>query len=462
MYSSAELKDVLSKPMAVMGLGATGRSVLKWLRHRGVPSSAVKVIDDLWTPEKLETLASMGIGEPASLGDPALEEVQTVVVSPGVFPNHPVRVWCRETGRRILNDIQLWAWATESQQAIGITGSNGKSTVTAWTEHIINACGRHAVAVGNIGLPILDVLGEVERGERAPVDAWVMELSSFQLDDCDPLSFVAATILNVSEDHLDYHGSMDDYLRAKARVLKKADCAILPFGHSFIAKLPIDSQKRVTYFGVSSLATWRFAEGQLWYHDQPILNQSALPLLGDHNVLNALVVLALVEAVGIDLTSSQLVSALCNFKGLPHRVERIAQFRGIDFIEDSKGTNVGSTVAALEGLGTRYARLILIAGGDGKGQDFEPLMKPIERFCREVFLIGRDGPRLAESLCRHAVPHRSFERLELAVEAAFSQAQSGEAVVLSPACASWDMFRNYLHRAEVFTNTVLHCIERSS
>jgi len=255
---------------------------------------------------------------------------------------------------------------------------------------------------------------------------------------------------------------MSDYLRAKARVLKKAERAVLPYGHSFLTQLPIDFQKQATYFGASSFAAWRFTEERLWHHDQPILNQSVLPLLGDHNALNALVVLALIEAVDIDPASSLVISALCSFKGLPHRVERIAQFRGIDFIEDSKGTNVGSTVAALEGLGTRYARLILIAGGDGKGQDFEPLMKPIERFCREVFLIGRDGPRLAEGLRKNAVPHRSFERLECAVEAAFSQAQAGEAVVLSPACASWDMFRNYLHRAEVFTNTVLHCIERSS
>lgn len=471
----AGLDVILHRPLVVLGLGATGKSVLKWLKHRG--AERVYVMDDSWTDSKRQVLHDIGIGEvlEGEDGIAALQAhgIESVIVSPGVMPDHPVRAWARTHAKSIVNDIQLWAWALSDAatlpKIIGITGSNGKSTVTAWIADVLPRISVYqAVAVGNIGLPVLDVLRELECGEREAVDVWVVELSSFQLDDCEPLPWTVSAILNISEDHLDYHGDMSGYVDAKSRIISHAKAVLLPDAtllsdrwRSDFAKTLADrpSPCLVEWFGIEGASSWRL-ESPYLAHDASSLHYDTrdLYLLGEHNALNALVVMAVVQHLGINVALPAFWSAMCLFEGLPHRTRRIAQWEGIDFIDDSKGTNVGSTVAALEGLGVRYKSIFLIAGGDGKGQDFQPLLLPIQRFCAEVALIGRDASQLAHLFDQNAsikaISYRLFASLEAAVDHLSAQAQSGDAVVLSPACASWDMFRHYAHRAEVFQQAV--------
>jgi UDP-N-acetylmuramoylalanine--D-glutamate ligase len=476
--SSSELQLIFSHPVLILGLGTTGRSVLYWLLHRGMDARLIFVHDEAWTTEKRTECEALGVhtGELAlseiSAWQAFLEPIRTVIVSPGVFPTHPVRQLCRdERGeRRCINDIQLWWWAVQSTEPkiLGITGSNGKSTVTAWAAQVAQSCGYSAVAAGNIGLPVLDVLRDIEQEKREALSVWVLELSSFQLEDCEPLPFTASTVLNLSEDHLDYHGSMAAYRLAKERILWHSQSKIIPYGYVFSDASSSISESGCITFGVAqgyptekSQPVWSLYQKALWYRDRLLMPQSRLSVLGDHNALNALVVLALLEAIGVDVYAEAVHQAMADFKGLAHRVVKIAEYQDVDFIEDSKGTNVGATVAALEGLGSRYSKLLLIAGGDGKGQDFSPLVEPILLHCRKVLLIGRDAPLLEKQLATTTVEYQHYDSLEQAVESGFAEALPGEALVLSPACASWDMFRNYLHRAEVFYQSVHRCIERA-
>jgi UDP-N-acetylmuramoylalanine--D-glutamate ligase len=314
------------------------------------------------------------------------------------------------------------------------------------------------VVAGNIGLPVLDALMQ-EKSSGAP-DVYVLELSSFQLETTHSLVPDVATVLNISEDHMDRYPSLAEYAGAKMRIFHGSGIQVLNRQDAWSRNMALPGRKMVT-FGTDLPPTQDDfgllpAEGDAWLMQGStgLIHASEMHIRGAHNVSNALAAFALCHAIGLEFTP--LVSALRNFKGLPHRVEWVAEVEGVTFYDDSKGTNVGATCAALAGL-TRTdsdSRVVLIAGGDSKGQDFEPLYEPVAQSARAVVLMGKDARRIAEELKETGIPVMYAPSLPEAVKAAYSVARPGDAVLLSPACASLDMFRNYVHRAEVFIEAV--------
>jgi len=307
---------------------------------------------------------------------------------------------------------------------------------------------------GNIGLPVLDALSAIEDGAPMP-DVFVLELSSFQLETTASLNADAATVLNVTEDHMDRYTGMAEYAAAKARVLIGQGVQVLNREDAY-SRAMAQAGRRVQTFGLDAPANdndWGMLHqaGQEWlaHGSQVLIDARDIPVPGRHNAANALAALALCQAIGLPL--APLLSALRAFKGLAHRVQKIAEISGITFYDDSKGTNVGATVAALSGM---RESAVLIAGGDGKGQDFTPLKTACVEHARAVVLIGRDAARIEAALQGCNVPLHHAKTLDEAVGVAFRVAQSGDAVLLSPACASFDMFRNYVHRAQVFVAAV--------
>jgi UDP-N-acetylmuramoylalanine--D-glutamate ligase len=337
-------------------------------------------------------------------------------------------------------------------RVIAITGSNGKSTVTAMCGDMCRMAGLATCVAGNIGLPVLDALHAVEQGLAPAPQVWVLELSSFQLETTSSLNADAATVLNVSEDHLDRYSGMDAYAAAKARIFSGSGVQVLnrDDARSMAMALP---GRRVVSFGLGhdpKRENFGLCEDELCLGDDMLLPLSALPVAGLHNAANALAALALTHALGLPMEA--LLRGLVHFKGLPHRVEKVAEIEGVTYYDDSKGTNVGATEAALYGMGRR--KVVVILGGDGKGQDFRPLKAAVEANARAVLLIGRDAPQIAAAIEGAGVETRSVGSLDEAVAQAHRLAQPGDAVLLSPACASFDMFRNYAHRAEVFVAAV--------
>jgi UDP-N-acetylmuramoylalanine--D-glutamate ligase len=358
-------------------------------------------------------------------------------------------------GIRVIGDIELFAQMLPEinrPKIIAITGSNGKTTVTSMVQHLCRMAGKDAVAAGNISPAVLDAA--LDRGATQPA-VWVLELSSFQLESTTTLHPDAATVLNVSEDHLDRYADMEDYRAAKARIFNGAAVQVLNRDDqssmamkglagrciSFGLNLP----EQENDFGVAHEANGIW----LMHGTQRLLKASELQVAGLHNVANALAALALCHA--LDLPMAALLNGLRSFKGLPHRVAAIAEIDNVIYYDDSKGTNVGATVAALNGLGRKA---VLIAGGEGKGQNFLPLNAAVAQHARAVVLMGRDALLIERALvgCGVTITHASD--MQDAVQQAAVLAQPGDAVLLSPACASFDMFRNYVHRAEVFANTV--------
>jgi UDP-N-acetylmuramoylalanine--D-glutamate ligase len=311
------------------------------------------------------------------------------------------------------------------------------------------------MVAGNIGLPILDALTDIETEAKPEPDVWVLELSSFQLETTFSLMPHAAAVLNLSEDHLDRYASMLHYAMAKARIFEGLGAMVLNREDGYCRGMArpgrqvfwfgLDAPRTPTEYGLKPVGN----DHELVCGDFALMLASELPLAGLHNAANALAALALTRAIG--LPTLPLVSALKRFKGLPHRVELVSTVNGVDYYDDSKGTNVGATEAALKGM-TRP--VVLIAGGDGKGQDFSPLALACRGKCRAVVLIGRDGPQIRTALANSGVKLVDAATMEEAVKLAAAEAQTGDAVLMSPACASLDMFKNYAHRAEVFVQAV--------
>ena len=370
---------------------------------------------------------------------------------------------------------------------LAITGTNGKTTVTALTGQLVEHAGKSVAVAGNIGPTLLDTLAaHIDAGTLPEV--WVLELSSFQLDGVQGFEPTAAAVLNISQDHLDWHGDMANYVAAKTRifgakgllVLNRDDAAVMQMlpppvrarlqrpvvrAHiTFGAGMPL----RPGDFGIEringmgwlvraleadeTLKRKRGAAAEApEIHLQRLMPADALRIRGQHNALNALAALALASAAGCQL--GPMLYGLREYRGEPHRVESIAIFDEVEYFDDSKGTNVGATVAALGGLGVER-RLVVILGGEGKGQDFEPLAAPVRRYARAVVLIGRDAPLIEAALSSCGVPLLHAASMEEAVHLAATQAESGDAVLLSPACASFDMFKDYAHRAAVFSDAV--------
>lgn len=329
---------------------------------------------------------------------------------------------------------------------LGVTGTNGKSTVTALAAAMGTSAGMKAVAAGNIGLPVLDALSDFER--QGFPDLLVLELSSYQLETTSSLELDAATMLNLTQDHLDRYDSLAGYGRAKERIFMHCDTRVV--NRDDAASLAMGRGDGVLSFGLGvpeGASQWGLDElrSALMHGAEKIIDLRAMAMPGLHNAANGLAAHALCTAVGIE--PAPLARALAEFKGLPHRVQEVASARGVRFYDDSKGTNVGASVAALEGF---TEPVVLIAGGDGKGQDFAPLAPAVAKHARAVVLIGRDASRIEAALRSTGIPLHRAATLEEAAQAALHLAHEGDAVLLSPACASFDMFRNYGHRGDVF------------
>lgn len=435
----------------VVGLGDTGLSCVRWLVGQ---SAEVRATDSRAVPPHAERLREMHPEVTITLGafKPAdFDWADLIVVSPGVAVATPEIEQAKKAGKDIVGDVELFARSIQGgrSRVIAITGSNGKSTVTSLVGHLCQAAGLKTVVAGNIGLPVLDAL--TEQGEAQP-DVYVLELSSFQLETTSSLSPDAATVLNLSEDHMDRYAGMADYAAAKARIFHGGGVQVLNRDDALTMAMREEGHA-VYSFGLEAPTAGQWGlikcDDGYWLAEgeQTLLAVNELPIAGLHNAANALAALALCRAIGIDY--APLLVALKTFKGLPHRVEKVDTVKGVTFYDDSKGTNVGATVAALKGM---TCPVVLIAGGDGKGQDFSPLKEAV-RNTRGVVQIGRDGPLIAMAIGDAAAVFRA-EGMEAAVRRSFDLAHDGDAVLLSPACASWDMFRNYVHRAEVFVQAV--------
>ncbi len=436
----------------VLGMGATGCSVARWWQARGVPFIAADTRAQL--ASSFELRRDLGPEAEVYFGDidtAVLDGVSELVVSPGIAIDHPLVEYARAAGTRVIGDIDLFVEAANAP-VIGITGSNGKSTVTAMLGSMIAACGKRVAVGGNFGTPALDLLD-------ADVDCYVLELSSFQLERAEPLDLAVATVLNVSPDHLDRHGSLPVYHQAKHRVYRGAKAVVANRADPLTIPLLEQAVKVVLWrpdepdlkeFGVREIN----GVAHICRGFEPLIPVASLPLPGTHNVANALAAIAIGVAGGFPLDG--LVDGLRHFRGLPHRCELIAEDGDVRWINDSKGTNVGATVAALEGLGGDQ-NVILIAGGVGKGQDFSQLRVPAMQSCRRVLILG-ESAREIELALGGQVPVQRVADIGAAVMRAKALARPGDVVLLSPACASFDMFNSYQARGDAFREAVIQAL----
>lgn len=437
----------------------------RWLAYAG---AIVRVADSRTSPPGAEQLMTFVPQAELHFGDfdlPLLSGIDLVAISPGLSQREPLVQEAKRRNILVTGEIELFAQGLrdlgerERSRIIAITGTNGKTTVTTLCGVLARAAGATTEVAGNISPAALARLLDCAE-KRAFPDVWVLELSSFQLETTDTLNAEAATVLNVTDDHLDRYDGLDDYAAAKARIFAGRGIQVLNRQDARVAAMAQTGRQVVT-FGLDQPANDAFglsqSEGETWLMrgDARLAALSSLKLAGLHNAANALAALALCEAVG--LPRQPMLAALQAFRGLPHRVEKVAEWQAISFYDDSKGTNVGATVAALKGL---QRNVVLIAGGDGKGQDFSPLRAAFAQYARGVVLIGRDAQRIAEAVAGCGITPAFAADMDEAVCRAVAMAQSGDAVLLSPACASFDMFRGYAHRAEVFVSAVQALIER--
>ena len=421
----------------VLGLGDSGLSIARWVERRG---GTPRVADTRAAPPRAKDYAGELCTGPFSLR--LLDGMDLVCVSPGLALEQPVIAEARKRRLPIVGDVELFAWENSSP-VLAITGTNGKTTVTALTGHLLRAAGIDCEVAGNIGPALLDA---AMQRSRAPT-AWVLELSSYQLETTWSLAPHAAVVLNLTEDHLDRYAGLEHYGAAKARIFQGNGVQVLNRDDARVAAMALPGRAHDS-FGLGPHAEhWGVREGMLARGEQTLLSAQALPIRGWHNVANALAACALASTLEVPLGA--LAAGLNSFKGLPHRVQLVATRRGVEWYDDSKGTNVGATIAALKGLAKPA---ILILGGEGKGQDFSALAPVVGQFARHTLLIGKDAPRIEEALA--AFPKDRCSSLDEAVEKAAHYARPGEVVLLSPACASFDMFRDYKHRGEAFAAAV--------
>lgn len=432
----------------VVGLGKTGLSCVRYLSGLG---RAFAVADSRAEPPGIDELRAHWPDVPVHLGpfDPELfAGFDELVVSPGISIAEPAIAQAAEQGARIRGDIDLFAEAADAP-IVAITGSNGKTTVTALVGEMARAAGRKVQVGGNIGTPALDLLGQ-------GAELYVLELSSFQLETTDELNALAATVLNVSDDHMDRYPNKMAYYQAKQRIYRGCQVAVVNLDDALSTPMARDNL-RFLCFGFHRVNPETFStrddDQGTWitFGFDNLLLTRELKLLGHHNVSNVMAALALGHAAGLPMEA--MLAAAREFRGLPHRCEYLRSVGGVDYVNDSKGTNVGATVAAIESLVPDSGKLVLIAGGDGKGADFSPLEGPVALHCRAVVLIGADADRIADAIGR-SVPVLRANTLAESVTLAAQQAQAGDRVLLSPACASFDMFRDYGDRGDQFRQLV--------
>jgi UDP-N-acetylmuramoylalanine--D-glutamate ligase len=477
----------------VLGLGESGLACARWCARQG---ARVRVADTRVAPPYLDELRRRAPGAdfvPGEFDKALLAGIDLLVLSPGLSGGLMVVIHSRAAGIPVVGEIELFARGLRELGAVpvlAITGTNGKTTTTALTGHLLRATGKTVGVAGNISPAALTALMDAQDAGALP-QVWVLELSSFQLETTETLFPTAATVLNISDDHLDRYIDLDEYGSAKARIFQSAAGApgvqVLNRDDTRVCRMVLPDRSIIS-FGLDAPAAeddfgLRQNRGEPWLvqGDRFLLPVSELPLAGLHNAANAMAALALCSSLGFD--ANALLPALRSFRGLPHRVEKVAELDGVSWYDDSKGTNVGATVAALNGIGGQLAaqnsrlpssgrevgrdgssllscdpkdrKIVVILGGDGKGQDFSPLERAVEKHARAAVLIGRDGPLIEKVIGAAAnVTIESARDMDDAVSRARALARPGDAVLLSPACASFDMFRNYEHRAQVFIAAV--------
>jgi UDP-N-acetylmuramoylalanine--D-glutamate ligase len=488
------VQDLHGSNVLVLGLGESGLAMARWCVRAG---ANVTVADTRADPPRLPQLQAelpqvrfvAGPFEPGHVNG-----MQAVFRSPGLSPEQvaPVTHAAREAGIPVGGELTLFTQALAALKAeqgyapavLAVTGTNGKTTVTSLAAQLVERSGRTAVAAGNIGPTLLDTLAAKADAQALP-QVWVLELSSFQLDGVEGFEPTAATVLNISQDHLDWHGTMQAYTAAKARIFGSQGLMVLNRDDpAVMAMLPApvrlkggktEQRAHLTFgdgmpqqpgdFGIEVVngMAWlvraleadetqkRRKDEDVELHIQRLMPADALRIRGRHNAVNALAALALATATGAQL--APMLFGLGEYRGEPHRVEPVGILNEVEYFDDSKGTNVGATLAALRGLGADR-KVIAILGGEGKGQDFGPLADAVGRFARAVVLIGRDAGLIREAIAASGVPLLDAASMDEAVRLATQRSHPGDAVLMSPACASFDMFRNYEHRAEVFRAAV--------
>lgn len=433
----------------VVGLGKSGMSLVRFLARQGLPFA---VVDTRANPPELATLREQFPQVEVRCGELDVEflcRASELLVSPGLAIATPALQAAAARGVKLSGDIDLFARYAKAP-IVAITGSNAKSTVTTLVGEMAAAAGRKVAVGGNLGTPALDLLND-------EVELYVMELSSFQLETTDQLNAEVATCLNISEDHMDRYASLAAYHLAKHRIFRGARQVVVNRDDALSRPLVADQLPCWT-FGLGKPDFKRFGlleengEKYLAYQFDALLPVRELRIRGAHNQSNALAALALGHAVGLPMDA--MLATLKQFAGLAHRCQWVGEHDAVSYYDDSKATNVGAALAAIEGLGADISgKLVLIAGGDGKGADFSALKTPVDKFCRAVILLGRDAERLADAL-GDAAPLIRVKTLEEAVQRAAELAEAGDAVLLSPACASLDMFKNFEERGRLFAQAV--------
>jgi UDP-N-acetylmuramoylalanine--D-glutamate ligase len=435
----------------IVGLGATGVSCVRYLARKGVPFA---VVDTRENPAGLDAFRAEFPGADIRCGALDADYLSTaaeLIVSPGVAISHPAIQAAKAAGVQLTGDIDLFCREVGAP-IVAITGSNAKSTVTTLVGEMAQAAGIDVGVGGNLGTPVLDMLSE---GEKA---LYVLELSSFQLETTHDLRAEVAVVLNVSPDHMDRYPDLQGYYLAKHRIFRGCRQAVINRDDALTSPLlPKDVKQWAFHLGKPDFRVFGILqhEGEAWLAvaQQPLLPVRELKIRGQHNVANALAALALGQAVNIPMAA--MLDTLRRFGGLRHRCQWVADKQGVSYFNDSKGTNVGATVAALNGLGptlSEGARIVLIAGGDGKGAEFDDLSAPMARYGRAAVLIGKDADKIHAVLSGVSVEHA--DTMEAAVLQAAACAQPGDIVLLSPACASLDMFRNFNERGDIFVHAV--------
>jgi UDP-N-acetylmuramoylalanine--D-glutamate ligase len=429
----------------VVGLGATGVSVARYLRARNQPFA---VADTRLHPPGIEELVDLDSAIPVFLGtfdSKLFLRAKRLVVSPGLSLNEPAIQQAKASGVEVIGDVELFA-RHASAPVVAITGSNGKSTVTTWLTEMARRAGVQVKSGGNLGIPALTLLMPAEP------ELYVLELSSFQLETLSSLQPVAAAVLNVSPDHMDRYRDENEYAAVKAKIYRHARVQIINRDDSTVLRMQLPG--RSISFGLDVPEDGHYGlllnKGTVWLArgKERLIEESRLRLSGRHNTANALAAMALAEAAGLPRVA--VIEALQAYQGLPHRSQWTIRYQGVDWFNDSKGTNVGATLAALNGM---PGKVVLIAGGMAKEADFSPLREAVQRKARGVILMGQDARVIAQSIAG-TVPVEFVDDMRSAVVRAAELAKPGDSVLLSPACASLDMYRDYRERGEVFMHTV--------
>ncbi|WP_282110882.1 UDP-N-acetylmuramoyl-L-alanine--D-glutamate ligase [Shewanella algicola] len=425
----------------VLGLGATGLSVVRFLATKGIKPL---VMDSRRNPPGAETLAQEFADVELIAGGfdcRYLVQASQIIISPGVPVDTPEVRAALDMGIEVIGDVELFAREIADRKpcVVGITGSNGKSTVTTLVYEMLQKAGMSVAIGGNIGTPALDLLSQ-------GTEFFVLELSSFQLETTHSLNCIAATCLNISEDHMDRYSDLNSYREAKLRLYPQSRFVMYNLDDELTYPLEPMNQNHFC-LGVPEGDAWGLSDGKIFHGDSEIVNLNEVTLIGSHNHANLLAAMALAYACGVDKES--MVEVATHFVGLSHRCELVGVKQGVTYINDSKATNVGATVAALEGLNSHLGDLYLIAGGDGKGGDFSPLTAPLENIT-QLITLGRDGPKIAK-LKEGSL---TVSNMAEAVAKAAELASSGDIVLLSPACASLDMYKNFMARGDDFKQCV--------